>query len=69
MNIKFVLYYNINKHAHVKHQCTYNTMYKVNVKQSKHNYIWYIQLAMVGSYQQLHVSTIMVAIIRLYIPK
>jgi len=25
MNFKFVLYYNIYKHARVKHQCTYNT--------------------------------------------
>ena len=40
-------------------------MYKVSLKQSKHNYIWYLQLAIVGSYQQLHVS----AIIRLFILK
>ena len=33
-------------------------MYEVSVKQSKHSYIWYLQLAMVGSYQQLHVSAI-----------
>jgi len=45
------------------------TLYKVSAKQSKHNYIWYLYLAMVGSYQQLHVSAIVVAIIRLYIPK
>ena len=44
-------------------------MFRVSVKQSKRNYVWYLWLAMVGSYQQLHVSTIMVAIIRLYILK
>ena len=44
-------------------------MYKVSVKQPTHNYIWYLQLAMVGSYQQLHVSAILVAVIRLYVLK
>jgi len=61
-------FWHINREARAS-SCKLTRMYKVSVKQSKQNYIWYLQLTVVGSYQQPHVSVIMVAIISLYILK